>query len=122
MLDVCFPQIYGATTYGYKSSRPYLLKFGAVGEGEPNPAPHVRMLSEASRQELGDEVQSTKLPKQQGFLVVVTGIKSLQEMADAGIWRGMSKGVKYEEDWEERTRIKRSVKDLGFRNLGGFNR
>lgn len=84
-----------------------LLVNKAVGQQEPNSAFQIRKLSAASRQELGNELQSTRLPKKQGLLVVVTGINSLQEMVEAKVWRGLSLGVKGEEDWEDRTEIKK---------------
>ena len=76
------------------------LKQDGAGDAAPDLARRTLRLSEASRRKLGDELKATKLPPQQGLLVVVTTIQSLQKMTDAGIWRGLARGTRSEYDWD----------------------
>ena len=76
------------------------LKQDGAGDAAPDLARRTLRLSEASRRKLGDELRATKLPPQQGLLVVVTTIQSLQKMTDAGIWRGLARGTRSEYDWD----------------------
>jgi hypothetical protein len=83
-----------------------MLEADGVGNAPPERTPAISRLSDIGRQELAAELVAKKLPSYDGFLVVVTTIQSLQQLANAGIWRGMAKGLKSEQDWESRTQWK----------------
>jgi hypothetical protein len=59
--------------------------------------------------ELVEELKEYQLPKEEGPLVVFTGIKAESAFIQAGVWRGLSNLVKVE-DWPPQKKISGAVK------------
>lgn len=64
----------------------------------PNTSKKIAELSAKRQAELTSELQQYRLPTQEGLIVVVTGIKKVETLINAGIWRGLSSLVSFQ-DW-----------------------
>lgn len=80
----------------------------SVEESAPDPR---RKIGKSDKRvgELVEELKECHLPKEEGALVVFTGIKAKSALEQAEVWRGLSNLVKVE-DWPAQKKIGGSVK------------
>lgn len=65
----------------------------------PDTAKKIAKTSSDMKRKLAEELKQYCLPKEEGALVVVTGIKNEETLKKAGVWRGLSTSVQAQ-DWE----------------------
>jgi hypothetical protein len=82
----------------------------SVGESAPDPQKKIGK-SDKRASELVEELKKCRLPKEEGSLVVFTGIKAESALKQAGVWRGLSNLVEVE-DWPAQKKIVGSVKGI----------
>ncbi|WP_071515749.1 hypothetical protein [Geitlerinema sp. PCC 9228] len=82
---------------------------------QENLTPKICKNTDKSREELANELETTDLSRD--FLVIVTGNKSEETLKKAGVWRGLSNLIPYEE-WQEyepnqQQNLENFVEDVG---------
>ena len=79
--------------YGFEVSEPAILEMEAIekaSNGDTKLEWRLGKNSEDLRELLAYELESRRLPEDNGPLVVVTGIKAESALEEAGVWRGLS--------------------------------
>jgi len=93
---------YGFTINGDKIKPDELTDVELAIENEPNECikSNIEHKNDESKKKLAEELKQRKLPKKDGLLVVVTGFTPAKKLKEAGVWRGLSKLVETDEEYQ----------------------